>query len=91
VAGWRNAVLVEASANYSPAYRGIRTDSTATNPLRKYVEYRDGQRELYALKADPYELTNVYNSTAPPSDLVSRLQALKSCAGKTCFTAENGP
>jgi N-acetylglucosamine-6-sulfatase len=91
VAGWRNAVLLEAAANYSLPYRGIRTDNTATDPQRKYVEYNGGQRELYDLAADPYELTNVYNSTAPPSALVSRLKALKSCAGNTCFTAENGP
>jgi N-acetylglucosamine-6-sulfatase len=91
VAGWRSAVLLEASANYSPPYRGIRTVNTATDPNRKYVEYNGGQRELYNLDTDPYELTNVYKSTAPPSNLVSRLQALKSCAGNTCFTAENGP
>jgi N-acetylglucosamine-6-sulfatase len=91
VTTWRSAVLLEASANYSPPYRGIRTVNTATDPKRKYVEYKDGQRELYDLVADPYELTNVYNSTAPPSNLVSRLKALKTCAGNTCFTAENGP
>jgi len=91
VAGWRNAVLLEASANYSPPYRGIRTVNAGADPRRKYVEYKDGQRELYDLVADPYELTNVYNSTAPPSNLVSRLTALKTCAGNTCFMAENGP
>jgi hypothetical protein len=48
-------------------------------------------KELYNQDTDPYELTNVYNPTAPPSDLVSRLQALKGCAGSGCFTAENGP
>ena len=84
-------MLLEAAANYAPPYRGIRTDNTATDPKRKYVEYNRGQRELYDLAADPYELTNVYNSTAPPSDLMTRLNALKSCAGNTCFTAENGP
>jgi N-acetylglucosamine-6-sulfatase len=88
---WRNAILLEAAAEYSPAYYGIRTVNSATTTEGKYVEYEGGARELYDLGADPYELTNRYNATAPPSDLASRLKALKSCAGNGCFTAENGP
>jgi N-acetylglucosamine-6-sulfatase len=91
VTTWRSAVLPEAAANYSPAYEGIRTISTGGVPKRKYVEYSGGVKELYNLDTDPYELTNSYNATAPPADLVSRLQALKGCAGSGCFTAENGP
>jgi len=88
---WRSAILPEAAANYSPAYEGIRTISAGSVPARNYIEYSGGTKELYNLDSDPYELTNVYNSIAPPSDLVSRLQALKGCAGSGCFTAENGP
>jgi N-acetylglucosamine-6-sulfatase len=91
VTTWRSAVLPEAAANYSPAYEGIRTISIVGAPARKYLEYSGGVKELYNLDTGPYELTNVYNPTAPPSDLVSRLQALKGCAGSGCFTAENGP
>ena len=91
VTTWRSAVLLEAAANYSPAYEGIRTISTGGLPKRKYVEYSGGVKELYNLDTDPYELGNSYNPTTPPTDLVSRLQALKSCAGSGCFTAENGP
>jgi N-acetylglucosamine-6-sulfatase len=85
---WRSAILPEAAANYSPAYEGIRTISV---PARNYIEYAGGTKELYNLDSDPYELTHVYNSIAPPSELVSRLQALKGCAGSGCYTAENGP
>jgi N-acetylglucosamine-6-sulfatase len=91
VTTWRSAVLPEAAANYSPAYEGIRTISIVGARARKYLEYSGGVKELYNLDTGPYELTNVYNPTAPPSDLVSRLQALKGCAGSGCFTAENGP
>jgi N-acetylglucosamine-6-sulfatase len=91
VTTWRSAVLLEASANYSPPYRGIRTLNTATDPKRKYVEYKDGQRELYDLDQDPRELTNRYASSPVVDALHARLQALKTCAGETCFTAENGP
>jgi arylsulfatase A-like enzyme len=91
VTSWRSAILLEAAANYSPAYEGIRTISTGGIPRRKYVEYSGGVKELYNLDTDPYELTNSYNPTTPPSDLVSRLPALKSCAAGTCRTAEDGP
>jgi N-acetylglucosamine-6-sulfatase len=91
VTTWRSAVLPEAAANYSPAYEGIRTISTVGAPARQYLEYSGGVKELYKLDTDPYKLTNLYNPTAPPADLVSRLQALKGCAGKGCFMAENGP
>ena len=91
VTRWRSTILAEAAANYSPAYEGVRTISTGGIPKRKYVEYSSGVKELYNLDTDPYELANSYNPTTPPTDLVSRLQALKSCAGIRCFTAENGP
>src|SRR5215204_1218178 len=94
VASWRNAVLLEAAANYSPAYRGIRTTNTSTATQSKYVEYTGGERELYNLESDGYELTNTYNPSTPPTGLASRLQALKSCgadATVSCRAAEDGP
>ena len=87
----RSAVLLEASANYSPPYRGIRTVNINADPKRKYVEYKDGQRELYDLDQDARERTNRYAPSPVVDALAARLQALKTCAGETCFTAENGP
>jgi hypothetical protein len=86
---WRSAVLLEAAAHYSPAYKGIRTVNTDASPKRKYVEYRHGPRELYRLDPDPHERTNAYRSASPPSALATRLRALKICAGNACRTAEN--
>jgi N-acetylglucosamine-6-sulfatase len=57
---------------------------------KRYVEYATGQKELYDLRIDPYELTNSYHAAAPPSGLISRLRALEKCAGETCRRAENG-
>jgi hypothetical protein len=94
VTSWRSAILLEAAANYSPAYYGIRTVSTNGITRRKYVEYAGGARELYNLESDAYELTNRYNATTPPTGLASCLEALKSCgadAAVTCPVAENGP
>jgi N-acetylglucosamine-6-sulfatase len=86
----RTAVLLEAAANYSQAYRGIRTIRTGTTTRRKYVEYSGGARELYNLETDGYELTNSYDAAAPPTSLAMRLQALKVCAADTCRRAEDG-
>jgi N-acetylglucosamine-6-sulfatase len=94
---WRDAILLEAAAHFSPAYAGIRSIGTGGIPERKYLEYAGGAKELYNLDTDPYELTNSYERTAPPSNLVSRLQKLKTCAADavfpevTCRVAEDGP
>jgi arylsulfatase A-like enzyme len=90
VGSWRTAVLLEAARNdvnfpNAPAYRGIRESGGA-----KYVEYAGGKRELYHLGRDPYELNNRYPATKPSAGLVSRLQALKTCAADSCRAAENG-
>ncbi len=90
VTSWRSAVLLEAAANYSPAYRGIRTISTGGIPKRKYVEYRGGEREFYQLDPDLYERTDRYNTLDPPSGLATRLDALETCAAATCQVAEGG-
>jgi arylsulfatase A-like enzyme len=69
----------------SPAFEAIRTGT------HKYVEYNDGQKELYDLEADPYELDNVYESADPSlvEDLETRLDELESCSGEGCREAED--
>jgi N-acetylglucosamine-6-sulfatase len=85
---WRSAVLLEAhhtpEGGATPAYSGIRTSGT------KYVEYAGGKRELYFLGHDRYELENKYPAAKPSARLVSRLHALRTCAGVGCWAAENG-
>jgi hypothetical protein len=52
-----------------------------------YAEYATGERELYDLKRDPYELTSQHANTAYDrikASLASRLHVLVSCAGGTC-------
>jgi N-acetylglucosamine-6-sulfatase len=86
---WRSAILLEGhktpEGGGTPASYGIRTTD------KKYIEYESSARELYDLKADPYELFNKYDPTAPPAALASRLAALKDCTGQTCQKAEDGP
>ena len=68
-----------------PPYRAVRTRRYL------YVEYAAGERELYDLKKDPYELHNLQDSA--DKDLISklgaRLDALRDCAGTGCRAAED--
>src|SRR5215218_3564928 len=84
----RTAFLVEKwGARVTPSpYKALRTEQ------HLYVEHRNGERELYDLSADPYELQNLY-ATADPTlieHLAARLKALRDCAGTYCGTAEDG-
>ena len=66
-------------------FRAVRTET------HKYVEYDNGDRELYDLQNDPYELENVYESADPSliEDLEARLEELKECSGAGCRQAED--
>ncbi|MGH6819988.1 MAG: sulfatase-like hydrolase/transferase, partial [Methylocella sp.] len=68
-----------------PVFKGIHTEDYV------YVEYRDGERELYDMKADPNQLSNIYETA--DQGLVAKLSAwlaaLSNCAGASCRAAEN--
>jgi arylsulfatase A-like enzyme len=70
-----------------PEFHGIRT-ATYT-----YVEYVDGDRELYDLRHDPYELTNVYDRTtrATRIALTKELAAVADCRGRLCRAGDARP
>jgi N-acetylglucosamine-6-sulfatase len=75
-------VLVE----LGPAWGRV-TYTTVRGPRWKYTEYSTGEKELYDLYADPYELVN---RAADPSvawiqtALADRLAVLRTCSGVTC-------
>ena len=70
-----------------PAYTALRT---ATHI---YVVYSTGERELYDLRADPYELENII--TRADRGLVGRLDAwlgaYRKCRGPGCREADVAP
>jgi hypothetical protein len=58
-----------------------------------YVEWDNGERELYDLTRDPYEMDNLA-ARAPRARLIElreRLHALATCAGPTCRSIEDLP
>jgi N-acetylglucosamine-6-sulfatase len=98
-ADWRDAVLVEHHGNVSglgdpdlppagsgnpPSYEALRSKDAL------YVEYADGDRELYDLAADPFQLNNVADEVPPDriAQLSSQLAAMATCRGTAaCWAA----
>jgi arylsulfatase A-like enzyme len=101
-ADWRDAALVEheGPVTASPSNPDAQTSVTANPPSYEairtrdflYVEYHNGQRELYNLRTDPYELHNIIASVsnATRALLHDKLAGLRNChTGNTCWTAEH--
>jgi N-acetylglucosamine-6-sulfatase len=93
---WRTATVSESlgtSAPGDPDYQreGPPNFTAIRTPEWLFVVYRDGERELYDLTADPYELDNIIGSADPAlvSSLNSQLQALRACQGDSCRTADS--
>ena len=61
------------------------TTASGCNGGRIYVEYASGtsagDRELYDVRDDPYQLNNLMDDGETPTYLRERLAALKTCAG----------
>lgn len=70
--------------NSPPTYKAIRTKNW------KYVEYVNGDRELYNLSTDSRELRNIYPgvSAQVKREWTMRLDRLRDCAGNECRAAE---
>ncbi|WP_240777737.1 sulfatase [Nonomuraea basaltis] len=90
---WRHNVLIEfarpanrASARQTPvpAYQALRTDKYT------YVRYDTGERQLYDLQTDPYQLRNLAWSADPAllANLDERLAGMVSCSGAGCREAD---
>ena len=83
-------VKVETSASLGTAfatalaakdYEGIRL-----GPY-KYIEWPDGEKELYDINKDPYELNNIVrdpNYYPIRAFLHKELERLETCSGRTC-------
>ncbi len=77
------ALLLETGDSNDAAlpFEGVRT------PAWKYVEYSSGEKELYDLTNDPYELQSEHDqpsTAAVQAQLASILDQLSTCAGATC-------
>ena len=79
---WRDRLLIEHFAGRT--WSGLRT------PLYTYVEYATGEKELYNMREDPYQLQNIAGTAdnALLQDLHGRLESLQDCAGDGCRAAD---
>jgi N-acetylglucosamine-6-sulfatase len=89
---WRQAFLEEGwyqprEAFSSPTHKSVHTQKYM------FVEYDTGERELYDLSTDPYQLQSKLRTGNEQlySTLESRLNALRACSGKGCRSAEGFP
>ena len=86
---WRTAILNEQDQRqrfHIPDYEAVLTAN------QTYVRWKTGERELYNLRNDPYELQNVYDRTDPLTlaRFKTRAKLLDGCRGSSCVAAE-GP
>ncbi|HEX5080300.1 MAG TPA: hypothetical protein VFV80_14200, partial [Geminicoccaceae bacterium] len=58
-----------------------------------YVEYGDGERELYDMRSDPFQVDNIVDEVDPAvvAKLSERLTALAGCAADQCRRLEDLP
>jgi arylsulfatase A-like enzyme len=87
---WRHDFFVQyrtKSHRNLPSFEGLRS----TEYL--YVEYATGEKELYDVREDPYEMHNLARTSAPAllAELSQRLSNLKHCAGAACRRESTDP
>ncbi|MEW6738218.1 MAG: sulfatase, partial [Acidobacteriota bacterium] len=87
IARWREVFLLERYFPVENQSRGLHTR------VYKYLEYTNGERELYNLKKDPAELNNIYQQADKTliSELSSYLKKMSNCKGQGCRTTEEVP
>jgi N-acetylglucosamine-6-sulfatase len=80
---WRKDFLVEHWSEGGDGFPGFAALRTMEG---LYAEYDTGERELYDLARDPYELKNLVPAAAPGElkALADRLASLKACSGARC-------
>ncbi len=85
----RTAILTIREPNRDPAplWEALRM------PTEKYIRFENGQKEYYDLKSDPYEVESDPGSVPPKIRAYweRRIDAIGSCSGAECRTAEDAP
>jgi N-acetylglucosamine-6-sulfatase len=91
VSNWRKAILTEnwrtkgvGGPSEAPTYKALRTKGFS------YVRYVNGERELYDLRKDPYQVNarNPRKNRSAVRAYNKRLDRLATCAGARCRAAE---
>jgi arylsulfatase A-like enzyme len=90
---WRRSFIVRRQGKQTDKRLRF-SDALALRTSRYvYVAYADGERELYDLDEDPYQLHNIAASAEPGliETMVTRLTRFRACSGQGCRAIENQP
>src|SRR5215208_4065173 len=88
---WRTAFLEEAWKEEGGTNARVPTHKSVHTKDHILIENNTGEKELYDLNADPYQLQSISrtaNSEQLYSTLENRLNALRACSGEACRSAE---
>jgi N-acetylglucosamine-6-sulfatase len=88
---WRTAFLEEAWKEEGGTNARVPTHKSVHTEDHILIENNTGEKELYDLNADPYQLQSISrtaNSEQLYSTLESRLNALRACSAEACRSAE---
>jgi N-acetylglucosamine-6-sulfatase len=90
---WRRSFLIERRETERHELTGAAIFDAIRTSDWTYVEYGNGERELYDLHQDPFQLDNRVTSADPVllTALSSRLAELRSCASTNCQELEDRP
>ena len=78
---WDRPILLQNGPGGQALYQAVRTAQYV------YVEYQNGDRELYDMASDPDQLRNLHGDPELASTeavLIETLGRLRTCAGPTC-------
>lgn len=90
---WRRSFLIERRQMETHELVGNAIIDGLRTARHTYVEYGTGERELYDLQTDPYQLRNQANTADPVllEAFAMRLAELKNCAAVHCRMLEDLP
>ncbi|HMR33613.1 MAG TPA: sulfatase [Geminicoccaceae bacterium] len=90
---WRQAFMTERRQGERHELTGTAKFDALRTAEWTYVEYGNGERELYDLIRDPYQVQNQIQNADPAmvAGLSQRLAELSNCAGSGCREFEDRP
>jgi len=90
---WRQSFAIERRQRETMEIVGPASFHAVRTADWTYVEYFNGERELYDLRADPQQLDNVVTAAEPLllDQLSRRLAELANCAAQNCREIEDAP
>lgn len=90
---WRRSFMIERRQMETHELAGYAIIDALRTGRHTYIEYGTGERELYDLVADPFQLDSLAASADPAllEAMAERLAEIRNCAADTCRMLEDLP